>query len=300
MKHLQRILVIVKTTGESSMAINRAVVLAEKTGANLHLLSCIYDPSIDFSALIPSQQKQVFIDAKINRQQSVLDKLIEPLTRKGLNVTREVIWHRKLNKVVTAVCDDYNPDLVVNRISQSNRSINPFSMPIDWHLLRECPAPLLLVNQPDWGDRMPILAAVDAFTESATQQKLNQKIIDYTLGLANLFGSKAHVGSSFVSPAFDNSLSIPNFNHKKLLDEITQSGMNRLVELVASESTAQDCLHLVEGLPEEHIPDLAHSLGCQLLVMGTTGRRGLKGALMGNTAERVLTHLNCEILALKP
>lgn len=37
-----------------------------------------------------------------------------------------------------------------------------------------------------------------------------------------------------------------------------------------------------------------------LLVMGTTARHGLAGVFLGNTAERLLTSLNCSLLAVKP
>lgn len=37
-----------------------------------------------------------------------------------------------------------------------------------------------------------------------------------------------------------------------------------------------------------------------LLVLGTTARRGIAGAFLGNTAERLLTALPCSLLAVKP
>jgi universal stress protein E len=37
-----------------------------------------------------------------------------------------------------------------------------------------------------------------------------------------------------------------------------------------------------------------------LLVIGTSARRGLAGAFLGNTAERLLTMVNCSLLAVKP
>ena len=37
-----------------------------------------------------------------------------------------------------------------------------------------------------------------------------------------------------------------------------------------------------------------------LVVMGTVGRSGLTGLLMGNTSEEVLDQINCSVLAVKP
>ena len=37
-----------------------------------------------------------------------------------------------------------------------------------------------------------------------------------------------------------------------------------------------------------------------LITMGTVGRSGISGLFLGNTAEKVLGHCDCSILALKP
>ncbi|MBW2698633.1 MAG: universal stress protein, partial [Deltaproteobacteria bacterium] len=47
-------------------------------------------------------------------------------------------------------------------------------------------------------------------------------------------------------------------------------------------------------------------LGCvdrlapDLVVMGTISRGGIAGVLVGNTAERLLTRLDCSLLTVKP
>jgi nucleotide-binding universal stress UspA family protein len=43
-----------------------------------------------------------------------------------------------------------------------------------------------------------------------------------------------------------------------------------------------------------------NKLNADLLVMGTTARKGVKGLVIGNSAERVLTKATSDILALKP
>jgi len=36
------------------------------------------------------------------------------------------------------------------------------------------------------------------------------------------------------------------------------------------------------------------------VVMGTVARTGVPGFIMGNTAETILNHINCSVLAIKP
>jgi nucleotide-binding universal stress UspA family protein len=59
-------------------------------------------------------------------------------------------------------------------------------------------------------------------------------------------------------------------------------------------------LHLIEGDPDERIPELAAAQGIDLLVMGSVSRTGIAGFLIGNTAEEVLNQVDCSVLTLKP
>jgi len=62
-------------------------------------------------------------------------------------------------------------------------------------------------------------------------------------------------------------------------------------------------LHLVDEigiLADEGILKFLHKQPMDLLMMGTIGRGGLAGVMIGNTAERLLPQLSCSLLAVKP
>ena len=56
----------------------------------------------------------------------------------------------------------------------------------------------------------------------------------------------------------------------------------------------------VKGRAGDIIPDLAESLEVDLVVIGTVGRGGVPGLLIGNTAETILNAVDCSVLTLKP
>ena len=58
--------------------------------------------------------------------------------------------------------------------------------------------------------------------------------------------------------------------------------------------------HLVQGFAEREIPNLVERVKPDLLVMGTVARTGVPGFIMGNTAETILGHVGCSVLAVKP
>jgi nucleotide-binding universal stress UspA family protein len=57
--------------------------------------------------------------------------------------------------------------------------------------------------------------------------------------------------------------------------------------------------HLTEGDAATEIIRLAKELGCDLIVMGTHGRSGLRRLLMGSVAEEVVRKAHCPVVTVK-
>jgi nucleotide-binding universal stress UspA family protein len=55
-----------------------------------------------------------------------------------------------------------------------------------------------------------------------------------------------------------------------------------------------------EGRPEDVIPSFARRVRADLVVMGTVARSGVAGAVIGNTAEKVLQRLRGSVMAIRP
>ena len=59
--------------------------------------------------------------------------------------------------------------------------------------------------------------------------------------------------------------------------------------------------HVIDRHPADAIAQVADGiLDCSLVVMGAIPRSGFKRLLIGNTAERVLDRLSCDVLVIKP
>ena len=59
-------------------------------------------------------------------------------------------------------------------------------------------------------------------------------------------------------------------------------------------------VHLIKGDPETLVPRVISDNKVELLVMGTLARSGIPGFFIGNIAERILNHVRCSVLAVKP
>ena len=89
-------------------------------------------------------------------------------------------------------------------------------------------------------------------------------------------------------------------NQMKMLAEKIH---NQRINTLAAEYDLSDIRHSVvvrKGDPGEMIVDYADKNGIDLIVMGTIGRSGLAGLLIGSTAEKLIDRVNCSILAIKP
>jgi nucleotide-binding universal stress UspA family protein len=69
--------------------------------------------------------------------------------------------------------------------------------------------------------------------------------------------------------------------------------------LATADGTACETLHLKDRAPAEGIIAAARDKGCDLIVMGTHGRRGLGRLLLGSQAVEVLSTSNIPVLVVR-
>jgi nucleotide-binding universal stress UspA family protein len=81
------------------------------------------------------------------------------------------------------------------------------------------------------------------------------------------------------------------------MQEAHRSELNGLVKRYPYDKTT---VHLVKGKAGDVIPAFVEKRGIDLVVIGTVGRSGIPGLLIGNTAEEILNAVDCSVLTLKP
>lgn len=131
-----------------------------------------------------------------------------------------------------------------------------------------------------------ILAALDFSSPSLDAA-------EYAIQLANHFGAKMtllHV----VEPMYYSAELEPKW--QKLVHWRTQ--LDELAGLISSFGLAADTL-LRGGVPADSIIAAAKGQSCDLIVMGTHGRRGWSRLRFGSVAEAVLREAPCPVLTVK-
>jgi nucleotide-binding universal stress UspA family protein len=90
-------------------------------------------------------------------------------------------------------------------------------------------------------------------------------------------------------------------SHVGTREHVREIWTKRLEELTSALRAAHVPVEpqLRGGLPTDSILDSAQTTPCDLIVMGTHGRRGISHALSGSVAEAVLRKARCPVLTVR-
>jgi universal stress protein E len=146
----------------------------------------------------------------------------------------------------------------------------------DWTLIRECLCPVLLVKEASSGELRRVLAAIDIRKGSGDYATLNRHIVDFSQKVVEGNNAEVH----FIN-AFRNLQETPDRN-----------------ALMRYCGVGSDRIHIQLGEPEDVIVSRARNLNASLVVVGNSARSGLAAMFRGNTVEKVLDKLECDILSM--
>jgi universal stress protein E len=165
-------------------------------------------------------------------------------------------------------------------------------------LIRKCPVSVWTVKDKEIKPPARILAAVDM--SDVSRLALNQ-----AMWVAQRAGAQLHVLHVIESTGLSADLldrNVAGTRSGSLRELIESEVRQQFQEFLSSidQRSVTTTTHLLWGSPANEAVRLANELGTDLIVMGTVGRRGVEGLLLGNTAESVLTHCDCDVLTVKP
>jgi nucleotide-binding universal stress UspA family protein len=144
------------------------------------------------------------------------------------------------------------------------------------------------------------VAAVDPDPMDPPRHALAVSVLETASVLAGQTGATLHVvcaWSAFAQRVIASHASRADVREYR--DACRAEAEHRLNALMSAAPTGT-WMHLLEGQPDAVISTIIAEHHATLVVLGTVGRTGLAGLIMGNTAERVLREVRCAVLALKP
>ncbi len=318
MQRFKNILCVIEHGGAGIPALERAITLAEHNQANLTVVEVV--PLVPAVIGMPDGGPipRDLQAAMVREHEARILSLLEPY-RQRFDFQHGVLKGTSFLEIVRAVLRNGH-DLVI-KCPESPGWLDRFFSGDDMHLLRKCPCPVWLVKPEASTTYRGILAAVDVHDgyppkELETRHRLNVQILEMAASLAISESSELHVvhawesitelvSAFMISSDFSEEEMAANREQERrqqqwLLDEFIR-------KLKLNSHAARDALdylqlstHLLQGSARKEIPVLAKRLQVDCIVMGTVARTGIRGFIMGNTAETILEQIDCSVLAIKP
>lgn len=298
---LHQILVVIDpTSGDSQPSLERAIWVAERANSAIELLLCEYNSALDGGYFFDGPAQQKARESLLENRKKWLDKIAQPLRDSGMSVNIEVRWGKPLHTMILQRINEVNPDLVLRDAHTHGLLQRLFLNNTCWQLIRHCPVPLWLVRDGEWkGER--ICAAVDPVHSADTTAVLDHLLVKSTKALAETLGMQADYMHSYAplprTMVFDTELVAA---YDQYVERSAKQHRDAFEQLMVNYPIEKANRHLLEGFPEESIPEFVKEHGIDLLVMGAISRGNLENALIGNTAERVLEAVQTDLLVIKP
>jgi len=297
MSSFRSILVDIDAAATAHPALERAILLATKSGGTLTVADVMTVPPHARHYLPAEIEERLVRD---RRQQ--LARIAGEVS--DVRAEAKLLVGRPATVLIEEVLRS-NHDLIMR--SHARDLTSPGSRPfgaVDMELLRKCPCPVLLVRHGQPATEPRIACAIDASADDPGAQALNAKIIELALVMADYLESGSptlfHAWTPIAERAVRSHVLDDQF--ATYLEKTRQSAASTLARIAQSFEGRLDEKQIVlrRGEPDDVIPEFVVSEGIDVLVMGTVARGGIPGMLIGNTAERVLRKLPCSVLTVKP
>lgn len=315
MKRFKDILYAVETRKASKDDLQRAVSLAQNNQASLTLVEVIERITAGIGMPAGGPVTADLQAAMVRVHAQALDKLIDPY-RKRAEIHTRVLAGAPFLEIIREVLRN-GRDLVI-KSAEARDWLGRLLSSDDMHLLRKCPCPVWLIRPGAPKAYRRILVSVDVSEayppeELESRRALNHQLLEMASSLALSDFAELHIvhaweaiGESIMHSAFVNTPEEKIAAYVENVRRQREAGLEALMGDVSDRlgKGAVDYLkplsHLVKGRARKVIPALVKQIDADLVVMGTVARTGVPGFIMGNTAETILSHIDCSVLAIKP
>lgn len=290
----KRILVHLDTTSDRRPALTRALHLAQHSGGSLRI--------VDVLAPLPRHTPNGSDLERLLRttMKGRLSEAAGFARRIGVPATVALLEGDVAAMLVQASVA-WRADVVLRSHGVRYEKPGPIG-PVDSQLLRSCPSPVWFVTPRQAEGETIVVAAVDPDPGDPPRHDLSVRVARTALAVSGATGATLHIVHAWTA-----------YGHQVLASHTTRAGLVDYVDACRAgarqrfDALIQDAqvpasahTHLIEGESDRALTQFIERRRTSLVVMGTVGRTGLAGLVVGNTAERVLRGVRCSVLALKP
>jgi nucleotide-binding universal stress UspA family protein len=279
-----KILASIDLTPASDLALERAIALAADCGALLYVLHAVDDDSLPSAKEASERAKtaEAEIERRMKANPAAAAVAFEVFTSLGNPVER-----------ILSACDRLYIDLVVMGTGEKRTLGQRLLGSTVERILRRALQPVLTVRNPTDGPYQKLAVATDFSQPSRVA-------LECALGLfPNAQTTVVHAYEAALHGLLSSDRVAGTLaeRHEREMAEYVRCA---LAEFVAKAHTPALALSVesATGTPESVLTRLVKKAGVDLVVVGTHGRTGVRRALLGSVAERLIEVLPTDVLAV--
>ena len=307
MKRFNNILLVFNSEVKQQAAVDRAVSLSRQNSAKLTVFTVLKELPSNMTQAISGIPSQELVELATADHLHKVDFLVKDICKRGVNAHSKIASGVPFLEIIRQVLRDKH-DLVIiaaeGKGGLKERLFGSTSM----HLMRKCPCPVWVVKPTKQTTYKKIMAAIDVTSDfpDPERESLNPLIIQLASSLARMDSSELHVvqvwsvfaegymevrGGASEDTIRDMRMQTRReyeYRLEQLLSAVNLKGVKTRRHLPRNDNAPKAIIKLVK------------KNNIDLLVSGTVCRTGIAGFFIGNTAEKVLSEVNCSVLTVKP
>lgn len=290
----------------SPAVLRKAAQLARSESSRLEVYHAIAEPVVLMPPRTASAQVNYddVLKSAVRKSQAALEKAVARAGLRGLRVHCRVDWDYPAFEAVVRRAKAMRADLVIAVVRRHLPTARFFLRNVDWELIRHCPAPLLLLKSPRAYERSAVMVAVDPLHAADKPARLDRSLLTAGARVAEKLRGSVHLVHAWqplaVVTAPMAGMPGPMWLPQAVEDQHAKSIDKAFSRLADAATIPPKRRHLVLGTVPDAFAKALKVSRAQIMVMGAISRRGIARLLIGNTAERMLDELPCDVLVVKP
>lgn len=279
-----KLFVIIDPESTHQIALVKALLIAKLGNCHIHAFMCVY---ADIKKHPEASSRKGLKHRTLKDAEARLKELLKPCDLCDVPFTTEVLWNSRWYEMVLHSVAKSGCDLVIKSSIHHSKAKRFFSKTSDYTLMRYCSCPILFTHQSQEWSSDKILACIDLESDDPRHTRLNNVIIRNARVVAEIIGMDLCIASVY----------------KKAIDQTrfpikvdASHGIDK--ELAKLYGVDPGSIYLRQGSAVEILVELCEEINPSILIIGSIARTGIRGKLIGNTAEKLLDTVDADVLTV--
>ena len=299
------LLVIYEPDTRDQPALSRALQLIQNEGnsfSKIILVSNIYHEELGKRSVLVNDLRQGLKETCLSKQKSETHQYIEniqnhyPIDLFSI-IEVQVTWHSNIIHSINEICDKHDDICFILKSTHYYSFIERrLFTPLDWHIIRKSPVPVMLIKSDRAWSYKHQLVAVDSTATDTPHKDLNKKLLTLAKDLESKLTLETHIVNAY--PAMTDLVLSYGENPIIIKADIKNNHTEATLRYANRYGIKNDYVHIYNGQPENVIQDVAKKHHADLVLIGTVSREGLANFVLGNTSEKIINDVDMDVMVI--